>query len=668
MHDESEQPLIVDENDDGVTSRPEVSKQDANKLIWLLTLSAGLSGLLFGYDTGVISSTLVSIHEDLGRTLTTLDLSMITSSTSLLALIASPLAGHFADSLGRRPVISVACGLFIFGALFQSAATNVWTMVLGRAVVGAAVGGASAVVPLYIAEISPADRRGQLVSVQSLFITGGQVVAYVVGWAVMGRWRWSVGAGAVPAILQAGLLVGMPESPRWLVLKGRDDEAAIVFSQLGHDDCNQIVSQVKHEVKEEQLSASGSMLNELITIPANRRALIIAAGLQALQQLSGFNSLMYFSATIFALVGFTSPIGTSLSISVSNFVFTLLAFAIIDRVGRRRILLYSIPFMILGLASCSLAFMHIDASPSDTVAPSTAVSAPKSPSPWSLVLLCSLIFYVASYACGLGCVPWQQSELFSLSVRSMGSGLATATNWTSNFIVGATFLPMMHTLGPSATFLVYVVVCLIGYAWVWRCYPETKNLELEQVKKLLENGWGVKANELPNDLEECFSGGELDAVISIKGLCLHLARPLLHFRVLVNLISTSFPCCINSPQDIASRLQLINLVHADQVDGRTILLHRFELRDPLREGSRSECTSDYTVGSVGTGSGKSVSHRCRRVGARLDRETVSRPRRFAVVINGTITRAVISPRACRSELKIRHRAYFCYKTCGGTPT
>ncbi|TIA52134.1 putative MFS myo-inositol transporter [Aureobasidium pullulans] len=501
MHDESEQPLIVDENDDGVTSRPEVSKQDANKLIWLLTLSAGLSGLLFGYDTGVISSTLVSIHEDLGRTLTTLDLSMITSSTSLLALIASPLAGHFADSLGRRPVISVACGLFIFGALFQSAATNVWTMVLGRAVVGAAVGGASAVVPLYIAEISPADRRGQLVSVQSLFITGGQVVAYVVGWAVMGRWRWSVGAGAVPAILQAGLLVGMPESPRWLVLKGRDDEAAIVFSQLGHDDCNQIVSQVKHEVKEEQLSASGSMLNELITIPANRRALIIAAGLQALQQLSGFNSLMYFSATIFALVGFTSPIGTSLSISVSNFVFTLLAFAIIDRVGRRRILLYSIPFMILGLASCSLAFMHIDASPSDTVAPSTAVSAPKSPSPWSLVLLCSLIFYVASYACGLGCVPWQQSELFSLSVRSMGSGLATATNWTSNFIVGATFLPMMHTLGPSATFLVYVVVCLIGYAWVWRCYPETKNLELEQVKRLLENGWGVKANELPNNLE-----------------------------------------------------------------------------------------------------------------------------------------------------------------------
>lgn len=196
--------------------------------------------------------------------------------------------------------------------------------------------------------------------------------------------------------------------------------------------------------------------------------------------------------------------------------------------------------------------------------------------------------------------------------------------------------------------------------------------------------------------QECFSGGVLDAVISIKRLYLHLARPLLHFRVLVNLVSTSFPCRINrqwtmeistlespepinntsadmrtiiacsSPKDTASGLQLITLVHADQVDGRTILLHRFELRDLLWERSRSECMSDYTVRSVGAGSGKSVSHRWCRIGARLDRKIVSRPRRFAVVINRTIARAAISPRACRRELGNCHRAYFCYKTRGGT--
>lgn len=198
--------------------------------------------------------------------------------------------------------------------------------------------------------------------------------------------------------------------------------------------------------------------------------------------------------------------------------------------------------------------------------------------------------------------------------------------------------------------------------------------------------------------QECFSGGELDAVISIKRLYLHLTRPLLHFRVLVNLVCTSFPCRIkrqwtmeistlespepinntgadmrttiacSSPKDTASGLQLINLVHADQLDSRTILLHRFELRDLLWEGLWSECMSDYTVRGVGTGSGKSVSHRCCRVGARLDRRIVSRPRRFAVVNNGTIARAAISPRACRRELGNSQRAYFCYKTRGGTPT
>lgn len=440
------------------------------------------------------------MHESLGRSLTTWDLSAITSSTSLLALIASPLAGHLADSQGRRPVIAAACGLFIFGALVQAAATNVLTMVLGRAVVGAAVGAASAVVPLYIAEIAPANRRGRLVTVQSLFITGGQVVAYIVGWGVMGRWRIAVGAGAVPAVLQAGLLISMPESPRWLVLKGKDDEAAAVLNRLGHDDSDHIIAQVKHEVKEETLGASGSTFNELVTVPANRRALTIACGLQALQQLSGFNSLMYFSATIFSLVGFTSPIGTSLSVALTNFVATLGAFALIDFIGRRRILLYSIPFMILGLASCALAFMYIDSSPSDATSPSSAAP-PDASSPWSLILLFSLIFYVAAYASGLGCVPWQQSELFGLSVRSMGTGLATATNWSSNFIVGATFLPMMRVIGPSATFLIYVLVCAVGYLFVWRFYPETMNLELEDVQKLLARGWGVRASERSRDLE-----------------------------------------------------------------------------------------------------------------------------------------------------------------------
>jgi SP family myo-inositol transporter-like MFS transporter 13 len=503
MEDDSQQPLMTneDENHDSdtataTTAHPGANTtKDANRLIWLLTLSAGLSGLLFGYDTGVISSTLISLNKDLGRTLTTFDLSAITSSTSLLALIASPLAGHFADVLGRRPVMATACGLFILGALFQSAATNVWVMVLGRAVVGAAVGAASTVVPLYIAEIAPADRRGRLVSVQSLFVTGGQVVAYIVGWAVFGRWRWAVGAGAFPAVLQAGLLVGMPESPRWLVLKAREEEAMTVFLSLGHADAEHVVARVKQDVKEEQVGSnnSNSIFLDLVTIPANRRALIIACGLQALQQLSGFNSLMYFSATIFSLVGFHSPIGVSLSVALVNFVATLCAFALIDRIGRRRILLWSIPFMVLGLCSCAVAFTHIDTFvPSSTSSSSSTAAAAKAEiTPWSLLLLSSLLFYVAAYATGLGCVPWQQAELFGLSVRSMGSGLATATNWSSNFVVGASFLPLLGVVGPSVTFAGYGLVCAAGWVWVLWCFPELSGLEVEEVKGLLGRGWGV---------------------------------------------------------------------------------------------------------------------------------------------------------------------------------
>lgn len=199
---------------------------------------------------------------------------------------------------------------------------------------------------------------------------------------------------------------------------------------------------------------------------------------------------MYFSATIFALVGFTSPIGTSLSIALTNFGFTLVAFAYIDTVGRRRILLRSVPFMIISLLVAAIAFHFIGTR--ETSSPYDLYYAKSSP--WPTVLLLAMIGYVAAYAIGLGCVPWQQSELFPLSVRSVGSGVATATNWSSNFVIGITFLPMMEFLGPSVTFALYAAVCVACWASIWRIYPETSGLELEGIAVLLQNGWGVEAS------------------------------------------------------------------------------------------------------------------------------------------------------------------------------
>lgn len=197
---------------------------------------------------------------------------------------------------------------------------------------------------------------------------------------------------------------------------------------------------------------------------------------------------MYFSASIFALVGFTSPIATSLSIAVTNFLFTLVAFAFIDRLGRRSILLRSIPFMVIGLVACSIAFRSLPLDHDITTTPTTASGAGAGPA----FLVASMILYVAAYAVGLGCVPWQQSELFALRVRACGAGLATAVNWASNALVALTFLPMMGALGPPVTFAAYAGVCAVGWAAIWAVYPETAGLELEGVQELLQVGWGVR--------------------------------------------------------------------------------------------------------------------------------------------------------------------------------
>ena len=195
---------------------------------------------------------------------------------------------------------------------------------------------------------------------------------------------------------------------------------------------------------------------------------------------------MYFSATIFTLVGFKSPTLTALTVAITNFVFTLVALGLIDRIGRRRILLYSIPFMILGLLLAAVGFstLTIDLMSSDTGADTDRQTG-------AAIILASIMVYVASYATGLGNVPWMQSELFPLAVRSLGSGVATATNWSANFVIGLTFLPMMDALSPSWTFVLYAAICVVGYTLVWRIYPETAGLTLEEATAMLEHGWGV---------------------------------------------------------------------------------------------------------------------------------------------------------------------------------
>ncbi|KIV78640.1 hypothetical protein PV11_06273 [Exophiala sideris] len=494
---------------------PLTIQHSGNAFIWALTVAACVSGLLFGYDTGVISSTLVSIGTDLSsRHLTNLDKGLITSSTSFFALVASPIAGTLADTVGRKNIILFSDALFIFGALWQAFTSSVWGMILGRSVVGFAIGGASLIVPLYIAELAPSHLRGRLVTVTLLFITGGQVIAYLVGWAfstMPGGWRWMVGLGAAPAIAQIAMLVFMPETPRFLAKAQKEAEARAVLAKVYRgmlpdtsDLVAQTMSAIKKEMLEEeqahvQLKSTNStsvippILHSLLLHPPHARALTITCILQGLQQLCGFNSLMYFSATIFQRLHFSSPTLTSLSVAGTNFLFTIAAFNLIDRIGRRRILLITIPLMVLALLLCATAFSFVEAPQQHQIkAPESNADTSADTRLPAIGILVAILLYVSTYAVGLGPVPWQQSELFPLSVRSLGSGLATATNWGCNTIVGLTFLPMMDLLTPTWTFVSYALVCLLGWLIIWQIYPETMGLGLEQVGELLKDGWGVK--------------------------------------------------------------------------------------------------------------------------------------------------------------------------------
>lgn len=181
-----------------------------------------------------------------------------------------------------------------------------------------------------------------------------------------------------------------------------------------------------------------------------------------------------------------------MSVAVTNFIFTGIALVLIDRIGRRRILLHSIPFMVFGLLLAALGFSFLavgekPAGPDETAPPPVTGSISA-----ASVILVSIMVYVASYAIGLGNVPWMQSELFPMSVRSLGSGVSTATNWSANFVVGLTFLPLMEVLTPPWTFALYAGVCVVGEVLIWRIYPETAGLSLEEATALLENGWGVR--------------------------------------------------------------------------------------------------------------------------------------------------------------------------------
>ncbi|KAI0534274.1 general substrate transporter [Xylaria digitata] len=464
---------------------------------WLVTVTAALGGLLFGYDTGIIAAVLVYIGSDLGHTLSSSEKELITSITSGGAFFGAIFAGMTADQYGRKGAIYIGCVLFTIGAIIQAASFTLAQMTVGRLVIGFGVGSAAAIVPLYIAEISPSKYRGRMIGLDNMSITGGQLVSYGIGAAfayVKGGWRYMVGGGAIPAIVLAILLVFCPESPRQLIYHNKPEEAAKVIRKIypnGTD--QQVADKIKHITYHVDLAKAAHegksrlwVIKQLYVVPANFRALVSACGLMAISQLAGFNSLIYYSPLVFSLVGFDNPVAVGTIIAAVNFIFTFVNLILVDRVGRRRILLCTVQFMGLALIIASVAFLYIPIKHDLSLEQGVTVGWP------AKLVLVAVVIYVAFYSSGIGNTAWLSSELFPMEVRSMGTMMMTCVCWASNIIVASTFLTQFENTTPSGTYGFYAAICLLGYVAIYFCYPEVAGMTLEDIGEIFSHGFGVK--------------------------------------------------------------------------------------------------------------------------------------------------------------------------------
>lgn len=345
--------------------------------------------------------------------------------------------------------------------------------------------------------MSPAKYRGRMIGLDNMSITGGQLLSYGIGASfayVPGGWRYMVGGGALPALLLAALLPFCPESPRQLVYHNRPDEAAKVIRRIFPNGTEeQVAGKVAHitlHVEDAKNTNRGKsqwwVLKQLYVVPANLRALLSACGLMAISQLGGFNSLMYYSPTLFALVGFSDPVAVGTVIAGTNFLFTWVNLMLVDRAGRRRILLCTVPFMALFLVVAAVAFHWIPIQHDLSLQQGVKIGWP------AILVLVSMVMYVASYSSGIGNTAWLSSEFFPMEVRAMGTMMLTMTCWGSNVIVASTFLTQMENTTPSGAFGFYAAICAFGWVAIYLCYPEVKGMTLEDIREVFNHGFGVK--------------------------------------------------------------------------------------------------------------------------------------------------------------------------------
>jgi SP family galactose:H+ symporter-like MFS transporter len=426
-------------------------------------------GLLFGYDTGVISGALLFITEDFAP-LSNLMQGVIVSFLLVGAVTGAITGGPLSDRFGRRPVVLLAAIIFAVGAIAAALAPSAGFLIFARFILGLGVGLASLIVPLYIAEIAPPDTRGGLVSLNQLMITIGILLSYIVGVAFtpIEGWRWMFAVAVVPAFILGIGMFTLPESPRWLVKNGKLDKArsVLLLSRVEADVETEMHQMEEIERIERQQAEVG--YRELLA-PWIRPALIVGVGLAIFQQITGINTVIYYAPTILERVGFSAGsaiAATALGVGVVNVGFTILAVWIVDRVGRRPLLLIGLIGMTVSLGLLGVVFSL----------GSTSGAA-------GLLATICLGLYIASFAISLGPIFWLMiSEIYPLNMRGSAMSIAALCNWGSNFIVALIFPVLLATFGGAGSFWLFAVIGIVAWIFVYFIVPETKGRTLEEIE------------------------------------------------------------------------------------------------------------------------------------------------------------------------------------------
>jgi sugar porter (SP) family MFS transporter len=448
-----------------VTSTHSERSAGNRRFVYIVASIAALGGLLFGFDTGVISGALLFIRQDFN--LNAFTEGFIVSSLLLGAMVGAGVSGALSDRLGRRTIILVAAIIFAVGAIGAALSPTVEMLIFFRFVLGLGVGTASALVPSYISESAPTGVRGSLSSLFQLAITIGILVAYLVNaiFAPLGEWRWPLGLAAVPALV---LFVGMyllPETPRWLISQDRDEEARRVLERTRTE--QEIEGELAEIRKVEEETKEHSGYRELLASWV-RPMLVAGIGLAIFQQFVGINTVIYYAPTIIKSTGLANvaSVLATVGIGVVNVLMTIVAIFIIDRVGRKPLLFVGLAGMVVSLGIIGGAFL--DTRLSGII---------------SWVTLAGLMLYVASFAVSFGPVLWVMlPEIFPLKVRGAGAGVSALSNWGANFLVSQAFLPLVALIGTTAVFWILAGICVVAAIFIYFLVPETRGRSLEQIE------------------------------------------------------------------------------------------------------------------------------------------------------------------------------------------